>query len=61
MKKNSAGNLGAGKAELIAASGELLTVLYGTSYAGVRLVTVCSPATGAGAAIPYVGTAQAAI
>jgi hypothetical protein len=61
VKQDRAGNPGTGIAELIATRGELLAGLNGTSYAGVRFVAVCSPATGAGAAIPYVGTAQAAI
>ena len=60
-KQARAGIAGTGKAELLTACGELITVLDDASQAGVRLVTHLSPATGAGITIPVVGAAQAAI
>jgi hypothetical protein len=61
VKQISAGKLGAGKAELMAAGGKLFAVFYGTSKTRIRLVAVPSPTSGARLVISNVCTAQAAI
>jgi len=61
MKQFGAGELVAGRAELMATGGKHLTVLNGASKTSVRLVCIIAAATGTWVVISLICTTKAAI
>jgi len=61
MQQLGAGELLAGRTELMATGGKFLAVLYGAGKACVRLVAVTSSTAWAGFAISTIRPAQAAV